>query len=68
MAMFVAVFVRRLRPGRTSDDFGDAWYPDKGFGFAGRGPFVARNLEDERELLTVEFDFSTDEAVARGRP
>jgi hypothetical protein len=55
MAMFIAVFVRRLRPGKTYDDFIDAWYPDKGFGFPGRGPFVARDLEDERELLTVGF-------------
>jgi hypothetical protein len=114
MAMFIAVFVRRLRPGKTYDDFIDAWYPDKGFGFAGRGPIVARNVEDDRELLTIgfvdlpdreqlgaamervaaqeavrhdriddviesttvrgiyeveaEFDFSTDETVARGRP
>ena len=112
--MFIAVFVRRLRPGKTSDEFVDACYPDNGFAFPGRGPFVARNLEDERELLTVgfvdlpdreqlnvamervaaqeavrhdrieeviestsvrgiyeveaEFDFSTDETVARGRP
>lgn len=112
--MFVAVFVRRLRPGKTYDDFIDAWYPDKGFGFPGRGPIVARNLEDDRELLTLgfidlpdqeqlagamervaaqeavrhdriddviestsvrgiyevqdEFDFSTDDTVARGRP
>jgi hypothetical protein len=114
MAMFIAVLVRRLRPGKTYDDFIDAWYPDKGFGFPGRGPFVGRNLEDASELLTVafvelpdreqldvamervaaqeavrhdrlddviesttvrgiyrveaEFDFSTDETVARGRP
>jgi hypothetical protein len=112
--MFIAVFVRRLRPGKTYDDFVDAWYPDKGFGVPGRGPIVARNVEDERQLLTVdfvdlpdreqlgaamervgaqeavrhdriddviesttvrgiyevedEFDFSTDETVARGRP
>jgi hypothetical protein len=111
--MFVAVLVRRLRPGKTYDDFIEAWYPDKGIGFSGRGPFVARNIPDEREILTVgfmdlepeqlastmerlaeqeavrhdriddvieattvrgiyqveaEFDFSTDETVARGRP
>jgi hypothetical protein len=112
--MYVAVLVRRLRPGKTYDDFIDAWYPDKGFGFAGRGPIVARNVADDRELATIgfmdlpdgaaleeagervaaqeavrhdridaviesttiraiyevadEFDFSTDESVARGRP
>ena len=112
--MFVTVLVRRLRPGKTYDDFVRAWYPDKGFGFPGRGPMLSVNLEDEREILAVgfvdlpdreavgdalkrvaeqeavrhdriaeviesttvrgiyelrdEFDFSTDESVARQRP
>jgi len=35
--MFVAVLARRLKPGKTYEDFLDAWYPDKGFGFSGRG-------------------------------
>jgi hypothetical protein len=111
--MFVSVLVRRLKPGKSYDDFVQAWYPDKGFGFPGRGPILARNLEDDREILALgfidlerdqlpgtmeriaaqeavrhdriaeviesttlrgiyeiedEFDFSTDESVARGRP
>jgi hypothetical protein len=111
--MFISVLVRRLKPGKTYEDFVDAWYPDKGFGFAGRGPILARNLEDDREILAIgfmdpqrddlpatmerigaqeavrhdriaeviestalrgiyeiedEFDFSTDETVALGRP
>jgi hypothetical protein len=112
--MFVAVFVRRLREGKTYADLIQAWYPDRGFGFGGRGPITARSLDDEREILTVgsvdlpsreklsdamarladqeavrhdglaeviestvlraiyeqldEFDFSTDESVAAGRP
>jgi hypothetical protein len=112
--MFVTVLVRRLKPGKTYEDFVRAWYPDKGFGFPGRGPFLARNIDDpgeilayglidlpdraalDRELarltsqeaarhdriadiiestavrgayeLTDEFDFSTDETVALGRP
>ena len=111
--MFISVLVRRLEPGKTYDDFVDAWYPDKGFGFRGRGPILARNIEDEREIVAIgfidlqqdelpatmeriaaqesvrhdriaeviestalrgiyeiadEFDFSTDETVARGRP
>jgi hypothetical protein len=53
--MFVAVFVRRLRPGKTYEDFLEAWYPDRGFGFGGRGPVTARRLDDEREILTVGF-------------
>ena len=68
--MFIAVFVRRLRDGKTYEDFLDAWYPDKGFGFGGRGPITARSLTDERELLTLGFvDLpdrdSVDEAMAR---
>ena len=63
--MFIAVFVRRLRPGKTYDDFIAAWYPDEGFGFPGRGPFVACNLEDERELLTSRRRFG---ASTRSRP
>lgn len=111
--MFISVLVRWLKPGKTYDDFVAAWYPDKGFGFDGRGPILARNIEDDRELVAIgfmdlprdelpatmdriaaqesvrheriaeviestalrgiyevadEFDFSTDETVARGRP
>jgi hypothetical protein len=108
--MFIAVFVRRLRPGKTYDDFLRAWYPDKGFGVPARVT-IATNVADEREVLTIgvldaelspdaqqavapqeavrhdrlddvvesttlrafydveaEFDFSTDESVAKGRP
>jgi len=112
--MFISVLVRRLRPGKTYQDFLAAWYPDKGFGISGRGPILARNVADEQEILAFgfvdlpdrerleqeltrvaaqeavrhdriaeviesttvrgiyevvdEFDFSTDESVARGRP
>ena len=50
--MFVAVLVRRLKPGKTEDDFLRAWYPDKGFGFPGQGPFLARNVNEPGEILT----------------
>jgi len=111
--MLISVLVRRLKPGKTYEDFLDAWYPDKGFGFGGRGPILARNVDDDREIVAValmdlkrdelpaameriaaqesvrhdriaeviestalrgiyevadEFDFSTDETVAGGRP
>jgi len=111
--MLISVLARRLKPGKTYDDFVDAWYPDKGFGFDGRGPILARSVEDDREIVAIdfmnlrrdevpatmeriaaqesvrhdridaviestalrgiyevadEFDFSTDETVARGRP
>jgi hypothetical protein len=112
--VFIAVFVRRLRAGKTYEDFVDAWYPDRGFGVPVRGPINALSVDDDREILTVafvdlphraslaevgeriaaqeaarhdridaviestqlraiyeqvdEFDFSTDESVAAGRP
>lgn len=112
--MFVSVLARRLRPDKTFEDFVAAWYPDKGFDLPGRGPILARNIADEREILAIgfvdlpsveavgeameriaaqeavrheridaviestslrgiyevteEFDFSTDETVAQGRP
>lgn len=68
--MFVAVLVRRLRAGKTYDDFIDAWYPDRGFGFPGQGPTVAVRTDDDREILTVGFvdlegGAELDEAMAR---
>jgi hypothetical protein len=53
--VFVSVFVRRLRPGKTYQDFLDAWYPDQGFGIPTRGPFVSVNPADDREILVVAF-------------
>jgi hypothetical protein len=110
----VSVLIRRLKPDTSYDDFVRAWYPDKGFGVGGRGPILARNVDDEREIIALalmdldsgetldqvmtrigtqeavrheriagliestvahglyevadEFDFSTDDSVARGRP
>ena len=96
--MYVSVLVRRLKPGRTYDDFVRAWYPATGFGIGGRGPLMdldtgetleevmARiagpeahrhdRIDDVIESTALrgiyevvdEFDFSTDESVARGRP
>ena len=111
--MYISVLARSLRPGASYDDFVDAWYPEHGFGVPVRGPYTARNIADEREIVAVgfvdvpdrralddgltrvaaqeaarharideviestqlrgiyevldEFDFSTDESVARGR-
>jgi hypothetical protein len=61
--MFLAVLIRRLRDGKSYEDFVRAWYPDEGFGVAGRGPLVARSVTDERELLTfslVDIDSPAD--------
>ncbi len=60
----MTVIARRLRAGKTYDDFVAAWYPDKGFGVEGRGPILGRGLEDEREILAVGFiDLPSREAV-----
>jgi hypothetical protein len=61
--MYIAILVRRLREGKTHEDFVKAWYPDKGFGFSsGRGPFVATSVSDDRELVTVAlFDIDPSE-------
>ncbi len=68
--MFISVFARRLKPGKTYEDFIAAWYPDKGFGIPTRGPFVARNIADDREVLVIGFidlpgRASLDEAMTR---
>jgi len=68
--MFISVLARRLKPGKTYEDFVAAWYPDKGFGIPSRGPILARNTADEREILAIGFiDLpdrqSLDEAMAR---
>lgn len=53
--MFVAVLVRRLRPGKTYEDFLRSWYPESGYGVTVRGPMLARSISDEREILSVAF-------------
>ena len=53
--MYIAVLVRRLRPGKTYEDFIAAWYPDRGFGVPVKGPYVARDLADPRTILVTAF-------------
>jgi hypothetical protein len=52
--MIVAVFRRRLKEGKTFDDFLEAWGAEKGFGVPTR-VFNAVRLDDEREILTFGF-------------
>ncbi|MEM7172981.1 MAG: hypothetical protein AAF530_22660 [Pseudomonadota bacterium] len=57
--IYLAVLVRRLKPGKSYQDFLEVWYPDKGFGWKGRGPLIARNVADPREILTyAEFELA----------
>jgi hypothetical protein len=53
--MFLSVLARRLRPGKTYEDFVRAWYPEQGFGAPVRGPMLARSIYDEREILAFAF-------------
>jgi hypothetical protein len=62
--MIVSVFRRRLRTGRTFEEFEAAWVADEGFGVPAR-VFNARSLTDEREILTFGFvDIGSDELAA----
>jgi hypothetical protein len=56
--------MRRLREGKTYEDFREAWLPDKGFGVPTR-VVSAQGLEDPREIVTIGFsDMEPDEADA----
>jgi hypothetical protein len=62
--MFVAVVGRRLKPGVSVEDFVRAWYPDRGFDVPGRGPILARDVADDREVLTLAIvDLADREAL-----
>jgi hypothetical protein len=52
--MIGVVFVRRLRDGKTYDDFRAAWYPDEGFGVPAR-VLAGATLDDPRTIVTVGF-------------
>jgi hypothetical protein len=52
--MVIAVFRRRLKEGKTFDDFLEAWGAEKGFGVPTR-VFNAVRLDDKREILTFAF-------------
>jgi len=52
--MVLAVFVRRLREGKTYADFREAWMADRGFGVPTR-VVSGQRLDDEREIITIGF-------------
>jgi len=79
--MYVSVLVRKLKPGKTVDDFVRAWYTGETLEqvmtrIAGQESVRHDRIDDVIESTTLrgiyevvhEFDFSTDEAVAQGRP
>jgi hypothetical protein len=61
----IAVLMRRLREGKTYDDFREAWLPDQGFGFPTR-VVSAQRVDDDREVLTIGFS-ELDEAEAEAQ-
>jgi len=52
--MIVSVFVRRLKPGATFQDFVREWEADEGFGVPTR-VFNAQSLTDPREIISIGF-------------
>jgi hypothetical protein len=52
--MIVSVFVRRLKPGATFDDFVREWEADTGFGVPTR-VLNAQSLTDPREIISIGF-------------
>jgi hypothetical protein len=52
--LVVSVFRRRLKEGKTFEDFKAVWEAEKGFGVPTR-VFNAVNLEDPREVLSIGF-------------
>lgn len=50
--MIVALFLRRLSPGKTYEDFKAAWEAEQGFGAPAR-VLTAVGLADPQEVLTV---------------
>lgn len=58
--MIVSILVRRLREGKTYDDFREAWLPEKGFGWSTR-VITAQRVDDPREIITIGFSDITVE-------
>jgi len=50
--MIVSVFVRRLKPGATFEDFVREWEADEGFGVPTR-VFNAQSLTDPRDIISI---------------
>jgi hypothetical protein len=59
--VIISVLTRRLREGKTLDDFRAAWHREGGFGVPTR-VVTGHGLEDPREIVTIGFtDIEVDE-------
>jgi hypothetical protein len=52
--MIVSVFIRRLKPGASFQDFVREWEADEGFGVPTR-VFNAQSLTDSRDIISIGF-------------
>ncbi|MEM8744129.1 MAG: hypothetical protein AAGF14_05790 [Pseudomonadota bacterium] len=52
--MLCSVFLRRLKPGKSYEDFRKAWEPDVGFGVPTR-VINARSLDDPSQIISIGF-------------
>jgi len=50
----VSIITRRLREGKTYEDFRRAWYHSVGFGTSSK-LYTAINVFDEREIIVIGF-------------
>jgi hypothetical protein len=60
--VIITIITRRLRDGRTYEDFRAAWKPDKGFGVPTR-VVSGQSPLDEREVVTIGFTDIPDDAA-----
>jgi hypothetical protein len=62
--MVISVLMRRLREGKTLEDFRAAWHREGGFGVPTR-VVTGQGLEDPQEIVTIGFtDIKLDEIDA----
>ena len=61
--MIISVLVRRLKEGRTHEEFVAEWEADQGFGVPTR-VFTAQSLEDPRDVITIGFVAVSAEELA----
>ena len=62
--MIISVLTRRLREGKTLEDFRAAWHREGGFGVPTR-VVTGEGLDDPREIVTIGFtDIELDEIDA----
>jgi hypothetical protein len=62
--VIISVLTRRLREGKTLEDFRAAWHREEGFGVPTR-VVTGQSLEDPSEIVTIGFtDIELDEIDA----